>query len=135
MSVSRFRPAAVLMLCVHLGGCTTWQSVQVSPREFIEAENPYRIRFRDYSGDWLPVSYPRVERDTISGTTPGRRPSDGKIVAMPFRMAVADVPRIEAKRVNTPQTVIATAAVTSFVVGAILCATGLACGRSSSASR
>ena len=134
MSVSRFRPVALLLLCTHLGGCTTWQPVQVSPREFIEAESPYRIRFRDHSGEWLPVTYPRVVGDTMSGTTPGRRPSDGKKITVPIRMAVTDVPRIEAKRVNAPQTVIATVAVTSALVGAILCATGLACGRSSSGS-
>jgi hypothetical protein len=132
MSVSRFRPVAVLLLCMHLGGCTTWQPVQVSPREFIEAENPYKIRFRDYSGAWLHVTYPRVAGDTISGTTPERRPSDGKLVETPIRMAVTDVPRIEAKRINKPQTVAAVVVVTSVVVGAILCATGLACGKTQS---
>jgi hypothetical protein len=132
MSVSRFRPVAALLLCVHLGGCRTWQPVQVSPRQFIEAESPYKIRFRDYSGAWTHVTYPRVAGDTIAGTTPERRPSDGKLVETPIRMAVTDVPRIEAKRINGPQTVVAVVTVTSVVIGAVLCATGLACGRSQS---
>jgi hypothetical protein len=123
---------AVVLLCMHLGGCTTWQPVQVTPREFIEAEHPYKIRFRDYSGAWLHVTYPRVAGDTISGTTPERRPSDGKLVEAPIRMAVTDLPRIEAKRINKPQTVTAVVVVTSVVVGAILCATGVACGKAQS---
>ena len=123
---------AALLLCVHVCGCTTWQPVQVSPREFIETEHPYKIRFRDYSGDWLNLSYPRMDGDTIAGTTPGKRQSNGKKEVLRIRMAVTEVPRIQAKRVNEAQSVIAVTAVTGVVVGAILCATGVVCGRSQS---
>jgi hypothetical protein len=129
MSVTRFRTVAAVLLCMHLGACTTWQPVQLSPREFIEAEAPYKIRFRDSAGAWLHVSYPRVEGDALSGTTPGRRPSDGRVVAMPMRMALADVLQIEAQRVNIPQTVLGVLAVGTVVVGAVMCATGVTCGR------
>jgi hypothetical protein len=129
MSVSRFRPVAVLLLCAHLGGCSTWQPVQISPREFIEAEDPYKIRLRDPAGDWLDVSYPRVVGDTIAGTTRARRPSDGTIGSIQVRIAITDALRIEAQRLNTPQTIIAAVAVTSVILGAVLCATGVACGR------
>jgi hypothetical protein len=47
-------------------------------------------------------------------------------------MAVTDVPPIEAKRINVPQTIVASVTVTSVVVGAILCATRLICGSASS---
>jgi len=30
------RPVAALMLVLHLGGCTSWRPVAVSPRQFIE---------------------------------------------------------------------------------------------------
>lgn len=128
MSVSRLRPVAVLLLALHLGACTTWQPVPVSPSEYIEAEAPYKIRFRDSYGAWLAVNYPRVVGDTISGTTP-RKLENGKMGTLQVRMAVTDMPPIEAKRVNTPQTVIATATVSGMLIGAILCATGVACSK------
>jgi hypothetical protein len=135
MSASRFRSVAVLLLVLHLGGCTTWQPVQISPREFIETEHPYKIRFRDSHGDWVHVSYPRAVGDTISGTTIGIRPGDGSRGAIPIRMAVADVPRIEAKQANAPQTITATVVLTSVLLGAVLCATGLACAKGEPVSR
>ena len=118
-----------MLLCVHLGGCTTWQPVQIGPSEFIAAEEPYEIRLRDYSGDWLYVEYPLAQGDSIAGSTKVRNQSNGRMTTVPIRIAVTADLLIEAKRPNTPQTVIAVAAVTSIVLGAILCVTGVLCGR------
>jgi hypothetical protein len=135
MSVSRFRSASVLLVCIHLGGCTTWQPVQISPREFIETESPYQIRFRDAAGEWIPVTYPRVVRDTISGTTRRWIPSEGRRGDLRIRMAVDDVPTIEAKLINRPQTVLASVTVAVALVGTVLCITEVVCKKAQAVPR
>ena len=120
------RPVAVLLLCFHLAGCTTWQPVQVSPREFIEVEDPYKIRFRDAIGEWIEVSNPRIEGDAIAGTTFGMRPN-GRMGAVRLRMGVADIPEIDARKINAPQTIVAVGVLSAVLIGAILCASGIAC--------
>lgn len=135
MSVSRYRSVSILLLCIHLGGCTTWQPVQVSPREFIERESPYKIRFRDAAGEWVPLTYPRVVGDTIAGTTRGWIASEGKRGAISMRTALTDVPTIEARLVNRPQTVVAAGTVAAILVGAVLCITGLVCEKGEAVSR
>jgi len=126
MSVARIRPIAALLLCFHLGGCTTWKPVQVSPREYIEVEDPYKIRFRDATGEWVEVSNPRIEGDTIAGTTFGML-QNGRIGAIRVRVGVVDIGSIDGRFVNMPQTVVAIGVVSSVLVGAILCVTGLVC--------
>jgi hypothetical protein len=120
------RPVAVLLLCLHLAGCTTWQPVQISPREFIEVEDPYKIRFRDAIGEWIEVSNPRIEGDTIAGTTFGMRPN-GRMGAVRFRVGVADISEIDARKINAPQTIVAVGVLSAVLIGAILCASGITC--------
>ena len=71
MSVSRYRPVAVLLLCLHLGACTTWQPLPTAPRDYIEAEAPYKIRVLDQHGTWLELNYPRMDGDTNKRPFPG----------------------------------------------------------------
>ena len=67
MQVHRLRPIAVLLLCLHLAGCTTWQPVQVSPQQVLESEQPAKVRVTDADGVRVVLSNPVIERDSISG--------------------------------------------------------------------
>ena len=66
MSSPRFRSAALMMLVLHLGACTSWQVVPISPREFIEAETPESVRITTDDGSQIIVSNPQMVGDSIS---------------------------------------------------------------------
>ena len=99
-NLDRYRPVAVLLLVLHLGACATWHPVTVGPRQFIEEEQPDRIRvwqderatvFRD----------PMIDRDTIFG---GVRP-DGLYTTEPAKLALTDISSIEASRPSSGRTI------------------------------
>ena len=65
LRLGRYRPVALLMLVLHLGSCTTWRPIAVSPQQFIEEEQPDRI------GVWqeeraTELHLPVIEGDTIT---------------------------------------------------------------------
>ena len=64
----RYRYCAVLLLfgVLHLTACQTWQSVSTaSPSQFIEAEQPDRVRVLMRGGGQVELENPSVEGDEL----------------------------------------------------------------------
>jgi len=88
-----YRPVAALMFVLHLGACSTWRPVTVSPRQFIEEEQPDRIRvWQDARATEL--RDPRIGGDTLTSMVPNER---GKI-------ALTDITLIEVRRFSYGRT-------------------------------
>ena len=107
MKAIRFRPVAVVLLCLHLAGCTTWQPVQVSPREFIEVEAPGAVRVQDIKGDWKMLTKPSIQGDSILALETVRR-EGSRTASMLLRTALTDVTGMETRRVAVGRTIAAT---------------------------
>ena len=82
--MTRYSPRAVLplFLLLHLTACQTWQSVSTaSPGQFIELEQPDRVRVLLRGGNELELENPSVEGD--------------ELVAPGVSIPLADVLRLE----------------------------------------
>ena len=82
--MTRYRPRAVLLLFLplHLTACQTWHSVATpSQGQFIEAEQPDRVRVLMRGGSQVELENPSVEGD--------------ELVAPGVSMPLADVLRLE----------------------------------------
>ena len=95
----RYRARAVLLLflLLNLTSCITWQSIgPVSPSQFIEAEQPDRVRVTTEDVTELEVLAPSVDGDAL--VAPGN-----------FSIPFADILRLEAQRFSLQRTLIASA--------------------------
>jgi type IV secretory pathway TrbD component len=66
--MTRYRPRAVLwlFLVLNLTACQTWHSVSTaSPNQFIEAEQPDRVRVTTQDGIQVELERPSVESDEL----------------------------------------------------------------------
>ena len=66
--MTRYRARAVLLLflLLNLTACSTWQSVgPVSPSQFIEAEQPERVRVYMRGGGQVELESPSVDGDAL----------------------------------------------------------------------
>ena len=114
--LERYRPVAALLLVLHLGACTTWRPVTVNPQQFIEEEQPDRIRVWQNERATV-LRDPVMDRDTQS-LLGGVRP-DGLFTTEPAEIALTDITLIEARRPSNGRTItlaVGVAVVFSFVV-------------------
>jgi hypothetical protein len=65
----RCRPVAALLLVLHLGACTTWSLVTVSPQQLIEEDHPDRVRVW-HDGQATEFLDPRIDGNAITSTIP-----------------------------------------------------------------
>ena len=94
--MTRYRPRAVLLLflLLNLTACQTWQSVNTaSPSQFIEAEQPDRVRV---SGGGV------LERELVSPLVEG----DQLVGAGGFSMPLEDVLRLETRGFSLDRTIL-----------------------------
>jgi len=92
--MTRYRLRAVLLLfgVLHLTACSTWQSVgPVSPSQFIEEDQPDRVRVT--GGDVL-------EREVVSPSVEG----DQLVGAGDVSVPLADILRLEARGISWGRT-------------------------------
>ena len=111
--MTRYRLRVVLLLfgVLHLTACSTWQSVgPVSPSQFIEAEQPERVRVYMRSGGQVDLERPAVDGDEL--VAPGG-----------FSMPLADVLMLEVQRFDVARTILRVggAVTAAFVVYVGLC--------------
>ena len=93
--MTRYRPRAVLLLflLLHLTACQTWHSVSTaSPSQFIEVEQPDRVRVSGGSVVDLELVSPSVEGDQLVG-------------AGGFSMPLEDVLRLEIREFSLGRTI------------------------------
>ena len=66
--MTRHRPHAVLLLflVLNLTACSSWQNIgPVSPGQFIELDQPDRVRVTMRSGDQVDLERPAVDGDEL----------------------------------------------------------------------
>jgi hypothetical protein len=93
--MTRYRARAVLLLLLllNLTACSTWQSVgPVSPSQFIEAEQPERVRVYIQGGGQVELESPSVEGDAL--------------VAPNISMPLADIIGLEVREFSMDRTMI-----------------------------
>ena len=95
------RAAALLMLVLHLTGCYSWQPVTISPRRFIEEEQPDRLRILQVGGTQLDVRDPRVTADSVEA-----KPRNF-FASVPTRIALADITAVRRRQLDGGNTVAA----------------------------
>lgn len=120
------RMVAVALLALHLAGCYSWKASPLSPRELLTTRSPSRIRVATASGTRLVVRQPVLDADSIRGRIFEERARAYRLAEMPG-IALADVTRVELRRINVVGTAIA-ATLTLVVVGTAVFA--IACSAS-----
>ena len=93
--MTRYRAHAVLLLLLllNLTACSTWQSVgPVSLSQFIEAEQPERVRVYIQGGGQVELESPSVEGDAL--------------VAPNISMPLADIIGLEVREFSMDRTMI-----------------------------
>ena len=94
MTRYRYRAVLLLFLLLNLTACQTWQFVgPVSPSQFIEAEQPDRVRV---SGGGV------LERELVSPLVEG----DQLVGAGGFSMPLEDVLRLETRGFSLDRTIL-----------------------------
>ena len=94
--MTRYRPRAVLLLflVLHLTACMSWQSAATpSPSQFIEAEQPDRVRVTTQDGTQVELENPSVEGDEL-------------VASGGFSMPSADVVILESRKFSMDRTVL-----------------------------
>jgi hypothetical protein len=106
---------AALLTLALLAGCFSWRKNPSDPATLLGTEHPPRhVRLFLANGDRKEVYDPRVENDSVIGTTSLARKAERRAVAL------ADVTRVEVNKFNTGKTigaVAATGAVALLIAG------------------
>ena len=92
MTRYRLRAVLLLFLLLNLTACSSWQSIgPVSPSQFIELDQPERVRVYMRGGDQVELERPAVDGDEL--VAPGG-----------FSMPLADVLALEVRRFDVART-------------------------------
>ena len=95
--MTRYRPRAVLLLflVLHLTACMSWQSAATpSPSQFIEAEQPDRVRVTTQDGTQVELENPSVEGDEL-------------VASGGFSMPFVDIVILESRKFSMDRTMLA----------------------------
>ena len=94
MTRYRLRAVLLLFLVLHLTACMSWQSAATpSPSQFIEAEQPDRVRVTTQDGTQVELENPSVEGDEL-------------VASGGFSMPSADVVILESRKFSMDRTMI-----------------------------
>ena len=102
-----------LALVSFLSGCHRWVSVESSPREFIDTEEPGKVRVTTSDGEQVEFESPRVEGDSlvVGGSSVGETPRS--------TMSLDDIAAMEKRAFDVGATVVMSFGI---LVGAVLAA-------------
>ena len=111
MRLRSHRPVALLLVVLHVAGCTSWQPSTVSPRQVLEERQPGSVRVTTAWGGQSVIHQPAVKNDSIHGIILGRRTCEAsaaagghRVCASPtdsVRVALADVTMVEVRGVSS----------------------------------
>lgn len=123
MRLRRLRGPAILMLALHVQACVTWRPSMVEPRQLLGQEMPASIRVQTVDGREVVARSPRIVRDTIVGGVETCRPdhysqtgASCEVRDMPVA-ALADIQRIEVRRVDAGRTVLGVLGTSALLAG------------------
>jgi hypothetical protein len=135
MRLRRYRPIAILLLALHLGGCTRWEPTTVSPRVLIEEERPSAVRVTRADGTRVELDDPLIRADSISMPREDCErafTSDGRAACVGVTsVALDDVQALDLRRPDAVRTVAALVLGPVVFLGAVLgviCGLGDGCG-------
>ena len=95
MTRYRLRAVLLLFLVLHLTACMSWQSAATpSPSQFIEAEQPDRVRVTTQDGNQVELENPSVEGDEL-------------VASGGFSMLFADIVILESRKFSMDRTMLA----------------------------
>jgi hypothetical protein len=114
-----WRPIALLLAALTLGGCMTWRPANIPTRALLAGHSETVVRVRRHGGEKLILLAPRITGDTLHGSLPhGSEDLGSWDVAIPL----ADVEAVEVERYSAGRTLLlltAAGATAVAVVGAI----------------
>ena len=95
MTRYRLRAVLLLFLVLHLTACMSWQSAATpSPSQFIEAEQPDRVRVTTQDGTQVELENPSVEGDEL-------------VASGGFSMPFVDIVILESRKFSMDRTMLA----------------------------
>ncbi len=95
MTRYRLRAVLLLFLVLHLTACMSWQSAATpSPSQFIEAEQPDRVRVTTQDGTQVELENPSVEGDEL-------------VALGGFSIPFADIVILESRKFSMDRTMLA----------------------------
>jgi hypothetical protein len=100
----RYRAPAILMLLLHLAGCTTMRPIEGPYAATLPASAPERVRVTTSTGDRLTIREPRIEDDVLSGELLDDR---NRRTEIRWSSPLAQVQAIEVSETNTALTALA----------------------------
>lgn len=93
------RVSAVLLMAVHLAGCTAWQTQRATPAAVL-AEQPSRVRLMLNNGARVVLASPVLRNDSVVGT-PTHMSRGAPVTAIP----VSDIEAMAVSRVSAGRTI------------------------------
>ena len=88
----RARAVLLLFLLLNLTACSSWQNIgPVSPGQFIELDQPERVRVDMRGGDQVQLERPAVD--------------DDELVASGVSVPLADILRLQVRRFDAARTI------------------------------
>ena len=107
--MTRYRPRAVLLLflVLNLTACSSWQNIgPVSPGQFIELDQPERVRVDMRGGDQVELERPAVDGD--------------ELVASGVSVPLADILRLQVRGFSLDRTMLLGLGVAGGVLGGLI---------------
>jgi hypothetical protein len=123
-----WRPLALLLAALTLGGCMTWRPATQPLRPLIDGHSETLVRVRRHSGATLVLVVPRIVNDTLYGSVRATETWDAAI-------PLSDVEAVEVQRYDEGRTalLIVAAGATAVAAGAAI-AKGVSGGSSGGSS-
>lgn len=116
-----WRPIALLLAALTLGGCMTWRSATIPTRTLLASQTETVVRVRRHGGEKLVLLAPRITGDTLHGSLPhGSEYGGSWDVAIPL----ADVEGVEVERISAGGTMLLLAAVGATAVAVVAAISG-----------
>ncbi len=126
------RLAFTAWLAASATGCTSWQTVNVSPEQLIAEQHPKQLRVTSQDGSRMEIQGPSTSGDTLLGTirttVTGRHPtgqgqyttSTRTVAGEQAQILFSDVTRIETRHVSEGKTIGLVVGILAVVVGALV---------------
>jgi hypothetical protein len=108
----RVRALSLLLLFLHLAGCTTIQPAVGDPSEIIASQRPSKAELRKSDGSSVLIADPQVVGDTIEG----HHIIEGRESGFLSRTSVDDVTALALPQRDTKRTVLLGAVLTTVVL-------------------
>ena len=117
--MTRYRSVLLLFLVLNLTACTSWHSVAIpSPAEFIEAEQPDRVRVTMPDGTQVELENPSVEGDELMGV---HRMRDGdRLIRSTRSVPLVEILQLEVRRYDLARSAGVSGLVVVGLLGALL---------------